>query len=85
MSVTLLEAVAAGCQIIATDVGGNREVVGAGALLVPPRQPMALRNILLPLLASERCQAAIVDIRRFHWDNIIDQYAAILQQAAAMT
>jgi glycosyltransferase involved in cell wall biosynthesis len=41
MPMSVLEAAAAGCSLVLTDVPGNRDVVGAGipALLVPPGRP----------------------------------------------
>jgi glycosyltransferase involved in cell wall biosynthesis len=47
----LLEALAAGCPAVVTEVGGMPHVVGAGtsepaALLVPPRSPEALATAL---------------------------------------
>jgi L-malate glycosyltransferase len=60
MSNALLEAMAAGLPVVATDVGGNAEVVVAGetGLLVPPRDPAALGEAVLLLLKDpERARA----------------------------
>jgi len=47
----LLEALASGLPAVATDVGGNREIVLAGesGLLVPPGDPAALAAAAPPL------------------------------------
>ncbi|MEP6591351.1 MAG: glycosyltransferase [Gemmatimonadota bacterium] len=54
IALTLLEAMAAGLPVVATDVGGNREVVlpGVTGHLVPPRNPAALADAMLSLLAN---------------------------------
>jgi glycosyltransferase involved in cell wall biosynthesis len=55
---SILEAMAAGRPVIATDVGGNREVVrhGETGLIVPPRNPDALASALSELLCNPaRC------------------------------
>lgn len=52
MPMVLLEAHAVGLPIVATDVGGNREVVrdGKTGLLVPPKNPEALAQAMLRLM-----------------------------------
>ena len=56
LSIALLEAMASGKPVIATDVGGNPEVVvdDETGFLVPPRDADALAAKLLLLLADER-------------------------------
>jgi glycosyltransferase involved in cell wall biosynthesis len=50
---TLMEAMAAGCAVVATDVGGNRDLVqhGKTGLLVPPADANALAQALTCLLS----------------------------------
>lgn len=52
ISLTLLEAMAVGLPVAATDVGGNREVVvpGETGFLVPAREPDALGKAMLQLV-----------------------------------
>lgn len=54
ISLTLLEAMATGLPIVATEVGGNREVVvpGETGLLVPPQTPTAMAAAMRELLSQ---------------------------------
>jgi len=60
MSMGLIEAMAAGRPIVATDAGGNAENVidGVSGLIVPPRAPDRLADAILTLLKDpERARA----------------------------
>jgi glycosyltransferase involved in cell wall biosynthesis len=52
----LLESLSAGLPVVATDVGGNREIVenGTNGLLVPPQNPEALAAAVLLLMRDSR-------------------------------
>ena len=82
----LIEAMAAGIPVVATDVAGIRDVVKneVTGLLVPPAQPRRLAdaiNRLLddPLLRNGLVEAAAADVReRFTWNVVLPKYRAIL-------
>jgi glycosyltransferase involved in cell wall biosynthesis len=75
----LLEYMAAGLPAIATDVGGNREVInnGSNGLLTPPNDPEALAKVILSLLenptvASKLAYAGRERVRRdFSFQRLI--------------
>ena len=54
ISIAILEAMAASLPVLATDVGGNREVVvpGKTGMLVAPASPAALADALLTMLSA---------------------------------
>lgn len=61
ISNALLEAMAAGLPVVATNVGGNPEVVqhGVTGLLVPPQDSRALADALLQLLSDPDARQAM--------------------------
>ena len=58
----LLEAMAAGVPVVATDVGGIPELAqdGRNALLVPPRNPSMLANALQRIMQSTALRSKLV-------------------------
>jgi glycosyltransferase involved in cell wall biosynthesis len=54
LSIAILEAMASGKAIVATDVGGNRELIDHGqtGLLVPARDPQAMAQALAYMLEN---------------------------------
>lgn len=62
----LLEACAVGLPIVATDVGGNGEIVhdGITGCLVPPRNPRALSDAVIALLHEPQRARALGDAAR---------------------
>ena len=88
ISLTLLEAMAAGLAIAATDVGGNREVIAAGesGLLSPRGDDRALAANLAALLSDRDRRTAMGRAGRkrlldtFTQRQMHDHYAALFKQ-----
>ncbi len=84
----ILEAMAEGVPVVATDVGGNRELIleGQTGLLVPPRSPQALAEAMRVLLQDaerrrgmgQRGRARIA--RNFSIETTVQRTAALYQQ-----
>lgn len=80
MPTVLLEAMSCGLPVVATDVGGNKEVIlpGANGFLVPPRSPEKMAKIISrllddPLLREKVGRAARKTVlNNFTWDKIAD-------------
>lgn len=85
MSLTVLEAMAAGRSVVATDVGGSREAIGedAGAV-VPPGQPEPLADALAARLESASLAAAEGAAGRRRAEKLFDR-RRWLDEMAALT
>jgi phosphatidylinositol alpha-mannosyltransferase len=87
--IVLVEALAAGVPVVATDIPGYREVIRAGVdgLLVPPSDAAALasaiRRVLAePELASALAHAGRARAREFSWDVVVPRIEAIYERVA---
>ena len=91
----LIEAMAAGLPVVATDVGGIPEMVerGSSALLVPPHRPDLLADAVTRVLSSplqaaamgkagSRLAAARFDIDR-QAQRLVDEYRLLVMRRAA--
>ena len=86
---TVVEALAAGTPVIATDVGGVREAVedGRNGLLVPPGDAAALAAALQRYLEDDQLRerlrsAAPASVERFSPDTVFGELEQVLQRVA---
>ncbi len=84
----VLEALAAGLPVVATDVGGIGEVVqpGVNGMLIQPGDAVSLRQAVVQVLQDvslrQRCAAGKLDARRrFSPDAMAEAVQKVLQQA----
>jgi len=88
LSMTVLEAMAAGLPIVATDVGGNRELVQPPhcGLVVPARDPRALSRAYIDLLRDpQRCAqmgaaSRARAVQYFNIDHTLAEYTKLYDQ-----
>jgi glycosyltransferase involved in cell wall biosynthesis len=86
MSLALLEAMAHGLAIVATDIPGNREALGPAGLMVPPADPVALGTAIttLTLNPEERSRLGLMARERqaslFTLAGMLDKYRSIYRE-----
>jgi glycosyltransferase involved in cell wall biosynthesis len=77
----VVEGVACGVPVVATDVGGTREILHAGnGILIPPRDPAALHTALDQALSQHWDHAAIAAAMRRTWDDVAVETLAVCEQ-----
>lgn len=64
MSNAIAEAMAQGCAVVATDVGGSRELLAGTGVLVPPGDARELADSIERLLASPSSRASMGEAAR---------------------
>lgn len=88
-SLALLEAMAAGVPVIATDIPGNRQLITheVHGLLVPPRDPAALHQAIERLLTDRPFAARLAAHARqrieqeYSLRRMVDRYLDVIHQA----
>jgi phosphatidylinositol alpha-mannosyltransferase len=85
----LTRAFACATPVVASDIGGYRDVIEPGtAVLVPPRDPDALASALADLLEDEDRRRAIgaaarrLATERYSWDRIARRLLEIYEHVA---
>jgi phosphatidyl-myo-inositol alpha-mannosyltransferase len=85
--IVLLEAMAAGAPIVATDIPGYRDVVthGEEGFLVEPKNPGALADALCRLIGSPELRASMrrsgqLKARRYDWPRVSSEVLAYYEE-----
>lgn len=89
--IVLLEAMASGVPVVASDIPGYREVLtsGVAGVLVPPANIDALASALISLLKDPdrrhaMAERGMAEARRYNWDRVAQQvmgyYRALLDR-----
>lgn len=81
--IVALEAIASGCPVVASDVGGLPEAVGECGVLVEPDQPEALaegiETVLQPVTRRSLREAMPAHVERHRIDRIADEYLRLFE------
>jgi glycosyltransferase involved in cell wall biosynthesis len=88
----ILESMAAGTPVIATDIPGTNEIIrhGENGWLVPPRNPTALAEAILhlltnPHLRTELAKKGLQRVKAFDMDKIVKQHEMLYRNLVKRT
>lgn len=85
-SVSLLEAMRAGCAVITTNVSGCPEVINKTGIIIKPRSPEAIKQALEYLFQNKKevikygRRAYKRVISKYNWEHIVAQYLICYQK-----
>ena len=87
ISISLLEALASGKPVVATNVGGNPEVVvdGITGLLVPPKEPERMAEAIIKILLDKEMAGRMGEVGRkrveekFSLERMVKEYQEIYE------
>lgn len=80
----VVEALACGCPVVATDVGGTREILDErSGILVPPRDESMLADALREALSRPWDSAAIAASMHRTWDDVARETLDVCEQVLA--
>jgi glycosyltransferase involved in cell wall biosynthesis len=91
--IVILEAMAAGCPVIGSRIGGIPDMIndGENGFLVPERDPGALAGSICRVLSDRELQekfrrnGQLKVLQSFTWDIIADQFSALYHEVAGET
>lgn len=91
LPLSIMEAMAAGTPVVATDIGGNNELIvsGTNGLLVPPADPSALAVAVQTLLADPDRAGALAAVaqrqahREFAFQRSAERVSAVYDELLA--
>jgi phosphatidyl-myo-inositol alpha-mannosyltransferase len=85
--IVLVEAMAAGVPVVASDIEGYREVVrpGVDGILTPPGDPLALADAVRQVLsdsalAGRLAESAKARAQRFRWEVVIEEIESVYRE-----
>lgn len=90
LSLAVLDGMAAGCPIVATDISGNRDIVqnGVNGFLVKPQSETAIANSCNEILSNADLSLKMEQASRnkasdFSWKSVAEKYLAVFDEAIA--